>query len=262
MVPAGAPSPDRRVHRRFAASELRGLRTARVKYGDEISVIDLSTGGVLFETAGELKPDSTLVLEFSGPTGTVLIPSRVVRCQRLKTIDSSVRAEGACVFRRPLPIKDLVTGTVRQNTGDARQGTGAAAADTGAWQRVVGKYRDGRLIRGYTNDFSPSKSYMHISPTPLAEATQFVGLIELDALFFLRDPRATGMVDVDVVARDGVAPHGRKVAMVLPNGDELIGSTLSYRRDGSGFFLHPLDSHSAAVRVFVTPSGVRNIRFL
>jgi len=240
-------TPDRRAHPRFMASELRGLRTARLKYGRDVSIIDLSAGGVLFETQGELKPDSTIVLEFSGASRTVLVPARVVRCQNIPTIDDSVRSTGACAFKRPLAVRDLV-------------GEGAAGhAD--AWHQVVGKYRDGRLVRGYTNDFNPSKPYLHVTPRPFAEEAQFVAMMELDALFFLRDARAAALGELEPARQDG-AMQGRKVAMALPNGNELVGSTLNYSRDGSGFFVHPLDTNSGAVRVFVTPSGIRGIRFL
>ena len=52
---------------------------------------------------------------------------------------------------------------------------------------MVGKYRDGRTVRGYTNDFSPMKPYLHVSPTPLADEAKFVSMIHLDALFFFAD---------------------------------------------------------------------------
>jgi len=252
-------TPDRRAHRRFMASELRGLRTARVKYGREVSIIDLSAGGVLFETADELKPDSTIVLEFAGPSKTVLVPSRVVRCQSLPTIDDTVRSEGACAFRRPLVLQDLVADAARLDAPAAQPATRQTES---LWQQVVGKYRDGRLVRGYTNDFDPLKPYLHVSPTPAADEAQFVSMIQLDALFFLRDARAAASGQLDSAPQEAAATHGRKVAMALPNGKELIGSTLNYSRDGSGFFVHPLDSYSGALRVFVTQSGIRNVRFL
>jgi len=245
-----------RAHRRFMASELRGLRTARVKYGREVSVIDLSAGGVRFETSSELTPDTTIVLEFSGPTRTVLIPSRVVRRQGSAAADNPVRSEWACCFRRPLPLEDLVGDTPTTETAAARPGRAAESA----WQQVVGRYRDGRFVRGYTNDFSPLKPFLHVSPAPLAEEAQFVSLIQLDALFFLREGRTVASGTAG--SRDGIMPQGRKVAMTLPDGQELIGTTLNYNPDGSGFFVHPRDLHAGAARVFVTQSGIRNVKFL
>jgi hypothetical protein len=241
------------------ASELRGLRTARVKYGQEVNVIDLSSGGVLFETTGELKPDSTIVLEFAAANRTFLVPSRVVRCQDLGTFDNNPRLESACAFRRPLPLDDLV-GDVLQPETTAKTGAREAEVWNG-WQHVVGKYRDGRIVRGYTNDFNPMKPYLHVSPTPFSDETKFVSMIHLDALFFLADPRTPNHM-LDSVGQTASATRGRRVAMTLPNGKEMIGTTLTYSRDGSGFFVRPLDADVGPARIFVTQSGIRNIRFL
>jgi len=254
------PTSERRAHRRFMASELRGLRTARVKYGQEVSVIDLSEGGVLFETTGELKPDSTIVLEFAGATRTYLVPSRVLRCHDLGTFDNNPRLEGACVFRRPLPLADLVGAVLAPEPVASK----AASADAGSWtgwHHVVGKYRDGRTVRGYTNDFNPTKPFLHVSPTPFADEAKFVSMIHLDALFFLPDPHTTS-TEWDRLEEAAAAPRGRRVALTMPNGKEMIGTTLTYSREGAGFFVRPLDRHAGPTRVFVTQSGIRSIRFL
>jgi hypothetical protein len=254
---AETPTSERRAHRRFVASELRGLRTARVKYGQEVNVIDLSSGGVLFATTGELKPDSTIVLEFAGATRTFLVPSRVVRCQDLGTFDNNPRLESACAFRRPLPLDDLVGDVFAPETA-AKSGT-RETVNWNGWQHVVGRYRDGRIVRGYTNDFNPLKPYLHVSPTPFADETKFVSMIHLDALYFLPDPRTP---DNQRDSQTASATRGRRVAMTLPNGKEVVGTTLTYSRDGSGFFVRPLDADAGPTRIFVTQSGIRNIRFL
>jgi hypothetical protein len=117
-------------------------------------------------------------------------------------------------------------------------------------------------VRGYTNDFSPTRPYLHVSPTPLANETKFVSMVHLDALFFLSDPNLPAVTEHESTDRGSSTTRGRRVAMTLPNGQEIIGTTLTYSRDGSGFFVRPLDSGAGATRVFVTQSGVRNIRFL
>jgi hypothetical protein len=258
MITTETPT-ERRAHPRFTASELHGLRTARVKYGQDVSVIDISSGGVLFETTGELKPDSTIVLEFAGAHRTILVPSRVVRCYDLGTFDNHRRLEGACAFRRPVEIDDLV-GQIQSATS----ATKPAARDVAAtgWQHVIGKYRDGRTVRGYTNDFSPTKPYLHVSPTPFADETKFVSMIHLDALFFLSEAGTPTASERESTERGSAATRGRRVAMTLPNGTESIATTLTYSRDGSGFFVRPLDGDAGASRVFITQSGIRNIRFL
>jgi hypothetical protein len=105
------------------------------------------------------------------------------------------------------------------------------------------------------------KGYIRVSPTPTAKESLPVSLSELDALFFLRDPLPADGGNAEI-ARESAAPYGRRVALVLPSGKELIGSTLNYSRDGHGFFIHPSDSDFGVARVFVTPSGISNLRFL
>jgi len=254
---AETPTPLLRAYRRFSSRELAGLRTARVKWGPQVSVIDLSVGGVRFEIPRELSPGSTIALEFSGSTKTVLRTAQISRCQPLHPIDSTARSEAAGAFRRPFPVSDFA--------GETLPGGRPAQAtrnDDRAWQQVVGKYRDGRLIRGYTNDFSPMNPYLHISPAPYAEGSEFVSMIHLDALFFGRDaPRGDGD-DVEPSGPDIVPARGRRVAVPLPNGTEMIGSARNYSRSSSGFFVESLDEDSGTLRVFVTAAGIRSVRFV
>ncbi len=254
---AETPAPILRAYRRFSSSELAGLRTARVKWGPEVSVIDLSAGGVRFEIPAELAPSSTVMLEFSGPTKTVLRTAQIVRCQSLHPIDTTARSEAACTFRRPFPVSDFAVQTLPGGS-PAR----ITSNDDRAWQQVVGKCRDGRLIRGYTNDFSPLTPYLHISPTPYAEGSEFVSMVHLDALFFGRDTDRRDSDDVELSGPDVVPANGRRVAIPLPNGTEIIGSARSYSRSGSGFFVDSLDEDSGTFRVFVTAGGIRSVRFV
>jgi hypothetical protein len=254
MAGSAKSSPDRRGHVRFAARDLSGLRAARVKYGQEIRVIDLSAGGVYFETPGRLTPESTIVLEFSGPTSTTLVPSRVVRCESVATTVFGTRSEGACAFRRLLRLREIVTGATDADKAETADGSDS----TNAWLPIVAKFRDGRLAHGFTPDFSPTRTYLHVSTAPRAEQ-QFVELSELDAVFFLHDSSTPPREEL--VARDG-ASYGRKVALRLPSGEEIIGSTLNYSRSTSGVFIHPLESDFGVARVFVTPTGIRHVKFL
>ena len=53
------PESNRRVHERLKASDLHWLRGARLKYGDDIRVLDISAGGMLLETEKALAPDAS-----------------------------------------------------------------------------------------------------------------------------------------------------------------------------------------------------------
>ena len=54
---------DRRVHARLTPVELQNPITARLKYGEAVTLVDLSAGGALLETSTFLRPDTDLVLE-------------------------------------------------------------------------------------------------------------------------------------------------------------------------------------------------------
>ena len=75
------PGENRRVHKRLRASDLHWLRGARIKYGADIRVLDMSAGGMMVETSSELAPDANVVVELLGPESPILVPSRVLRCR-------------------------------------------------------------------------------------------------------------------------------------------------------------------------------------
>jgi hypothetical protein len=59
---AEAPTKDRRAQVRLSAEDASWLRGARLKYGSEVRVIDISTGGILVETDGApLAPHASVV---------------------------------------------------------------------------------------------------------------------------------------------------------------------------------------------------------
>jgi hypothetical protein len=97
---------DRRQYRRFTASELPGLRSARIKFGPNVALVDVSAGGALLETDARLQPDSEALLELVGSAGEAVVPFRVVRCQ-VAGLDGSPRYLGACAFTQPLDLDEL-----------------------------------------------------------------------------------------------------------------------------------------------------------
>ena len=237
-VPPAATGADRRVHPRLKASDLRGLVTARVKYGDEVRLIDLSVGGALVETRGKFATNANIVFEFAGPASTLLVPSRALRVHSLSHIDDSGRYEGAFVFKRPLALTDLLK------------------EPASTWQKIVARCRDGRILQGYTNDFQATKRGLTISPTPFTAESRPVSMSDLDSIFFMRD---SGLGQPD--SKQAAQTLGRRVAVTLPDGEVLVGTTLNYRRDGNGFFVQPATSANM-LRVFVTPWAIRNLVFL
>src|SRR4030081_646741 len=71
----------RRVHARLTPFDLP--LTARLKYGDAVTLVDLSVGGAILETSKILRPDTDLVLEILDSRTNDMTPvvSRVLRSQ-------------------------------------------------------------------------------------------------------------------------------------------------------------------------------------
>jgi hypothetical protein len=247
---AEARSQERRGQVRLSAEDASWLHGARLKYGPEVRVIDVSSGGILVESDGAaLTPQSNLVFELSGAAGTTLVPARVLRSERSA---DGVRYQSACAFKRPLSMETLAA--------VSRDQTPVAVGSRAAWQRVVARFRNGKVVRGYTNDFHPSKAHLHLTPEDKAGDTMFLVLSQLKAVFFVRE-FAGDPTHVEGQAFEGMQP-GRKIEVAFEDGEILRGTTLAYRADGSGFFVQPADAGSNNMRVFVSPGATLHVRFL
>jgi len=91
---------NRRAHRRQVVAHLSWLDNVRVKYGPEITLLDLSPGGAQVETAGyPLQPGSAIVLEIRAGGKLTSVPAQVVRCQ-LASLSPVPTYRGSVRFRR------------------------------------------------------------------------------------------------------------------------------------------------------------------
>ena len=99
-------SSDRRAHRRMIISELSWLNHVKLKYGPEVSLIDLSSHGAQIETSGRpLKPGSTVVIEVAMGERWCAVPSEVLRCH-IAGLAPNARYRGALRFKRPFDFPD------------------------------------------------------------------------------------------------------------------------------------------------------------
>ncbi len=131
----------------------------------------------------------------------------------------------------------------------------------GAWQKIVARYTDGQLLKGYTPDFHGSKSQFSVWPARDAAPHEqvVVPLARLKAVFFVREFGG----DPDYIEQKvfEAAGHGRRIEVTQLDGEVLVGTTLNYGAGGTGFFIVPADPRANNERVFVVASAVRQIRF-
>ena len=98
---------ERRAHRRLTISELSWLNHARIKYGPDVSLIDLSVGGAQIETTSyPPQPGSTVVIELAAGERTWPVPARVLRCH-IASLAPHAIYRGAVAFKRPLDFEEI-----------------------------------------------------------------------------------------------------------------------------------------------------------
>jgi hypothetical protein len=130
--------------------------------------------------------------------------------------------------------------------------------------KIVARYRDGRILKGTTQNFFPNKPVFHVKrqggtgPGDVIE----VNLEDLKAAFFVRD--FTG--NAKHVERKHLAPgeraQGRLMEVTCKDGEVIVGTTTGYDTKRPGFFLFPVDPSANNTRVFVVTSAIGTARFL
>jgi hypothetical protein len=136
-----------------------------------------------------------------------------------------------------------------------------AAVAGSAWQKIVVRYAEGQILKGFTQDFSPMRSQFSLWPSVTAAPQDrvIVPLARLKGVFFVRDFAGNpGYVER---TETGELQHGRRIEVTLIDDEIIVGRTLSYRPDGHGFFVVPADSLANNIRVFIVSSSVRQVRF-
>jgi len=121
-------SADRRNHRRVPGSSLDWLSAARVKYGPEVSIIDLSRGGVLLQSDRPLNPGSKQALEIVGTEKSIVVPFGVLRSKITALSSKGPIYRAACAFTRPLELPELAAAAAQPATMPTPEQVTAATA--------------------------------------------------------------------------------------------------------------------------------------
>jgi len=129
--------------------------------------------------------------------------------------------------------------------------------------KVVVRYSNGRVIKGFTQDFFPNKDRFHLFPAdnPSGEPIEVL-VSDLKAVFMVRDFVGNPQYTERKKYIEGEKVSGRKVEVTFRDGEVLVGSTLGYDPKRQGFFLFPTDPESNNIRVYAVSSSVKNVRYL
>jgi hypothetical protein len=130
--------------------------------------------------------------------------------------------------------------------------------------RIVARFQNGTLLKGFTNDFLPAKDHFHLFAEGQLAGTKpaEIRIAELKALFFVKtfagDPQHQDVTDQGA----GRPAAGRRIRVVFKDGETLVGVTQGYDRSRPGFFVVPVDQSSNNDRCFVVAAATEEVSFL
>lgn len=130
--------------------------------------------------------------------------------------------------------------------------------------KVVVRYADGRIFKGYTYDFFPNKATFHFYPAggQTSGTGTEMNIKDLKCIFFVRDFEGNPEhSEQRLFAEDGKY-GGRRIEVTFKDGEVMTGTTMGYTPNRPGFFLSPADQLSNNLRVFVISSFVAGVRNL
>lgn len=128
----------------------------------------------------------------------------------------------------------------------------------------VVKYLNGKVIKGFMQNFSPNKDRFHLLPADNPSGGSIEVLVKhLKAIFVIRDFVGNPRYDERKKYAEGEKPSGLKLEVTFTDGEVIVGSTLlGYDPKRQGNFIVPADPNSNNMRVFVVSSAVKSVRQL
>jgi hypothetical protein len=130
--------------------------------------------------------------------------------------------------------------------------------------KVIVKYANGRVIKGFIQNFSPNKDRFHLTAAEKPSGgTIEVFVKHLKAVFWVRDFYGNPRYDERKKYIEGENPPGLKLEVTFADGEVMVGSTLlGYDPKRQGNFIIPADPQGNNMRVFVVSSAVKSVRQL
>ena len=130
--------------------------------------------------------------------------------------------------------------------------------------KVVVKYLNGKIIKGFIQNFAPNKDSFHLIPADRSPGGSIQVFVKhLKAIFVVRDFIGNPQYAERKKYVEGENPSGLKLEVTFADGEVIVGSTLlGYDPKRQGNFIVPADPNSNNIRVFVVSSAVKSVRQL
>lgn len=130
--------------------------------------------------------------------------------------------------------------------------------------KIVVRYQDGRVMKGFTADFMPNKDIFHLVPMDAPPDTKPlpINVQQSKALFFVKDFAGDSQYHDKKTFEPNKPATGRKIKVVFKDGEVLVGTTQGYQPGRPGFFVFPADPQSNIERCYVVSAATREVSFV
>jgi hypothetical protein len=130
--------------------------------------------------------------------------------------------------------------------------------------KIVVRYRNGKLLKGFTQNFFPNKPAFHVVPQEGGGSKEpvEVSMDQLKAVFFVRDFVGNRTHRERKAPSSGDRPLGRLIEVTCVDGEVIVGSTTGYDPKRPGFFVFPIDPQANNIKAYMVSAAVRKVRFL
>jgi len=128
--------------------------------------------------------------------------------------------------------------------------------------KVVVRYPDGRILKGYTQNFASHRAIFHIRPdkTKVLNQAQEVTVKDLKSVFFVRDFAGDPNYKEKKTFSCGMNRIGKKIEVGFRDGEVLVGLNLGYDPRQPGFFIYFGDPNSNLISAFVVSAATEWVR--
>ena len=128
--------------------------------------------------------------------------------------------------------------------------------------KVVLRYSDGAIMKGYTEDFHPDNPTFHFHEDPQGSSPTEMAVDGLKALFLVRSFEGNPRYNERKAFTEEDKSYGEKVEVTFGDGEVMQGSRVGCQPQGPGFLLLPSDPKSNNILVFAVSTAVRHFRYL
>ena len=130
--------------------------------------------------------------------------------------------------------------------------------------RIVVRYRDGRVLKGHTYDFSPQREIFHLVniDTRGIRRNHEVHCADLKAVFFVKTFEGDKeYVEKREFGESGtITPPGLKMKIKFYDGETMTGSSPGYSEGRQGFFVIPIDPDSNNNRIYIVSDAATDVK--